>query len=144
VTWAVFRDRRTGRPFTFLDTHFDHASQNAREKSAAQVLAFVESRENQQPLLLVGDFNAAARGNLVYDLLVGEDRFTDTFLTASAPGEEIDTFHGFTGKPEGRGRIDWILHRGPVDSLSSRVVTFQRDGQFPSDHFPVMAEVRFR
>ena len=144
VTWAVFRDRRTQVLFTFLNTHFDHASQNARERSAQQVMAWVKRRETEQPILLVGDFNAEVLKNRAYDLLVGENLFTDSFKAAAAPGTEQGTFHGFTGKPSDRGRIDWILHRGRVTVSTSKVVTFQKEGQYPSDHFPVVARLRLK
>ena len=32
VTWVKFRDRQTQRQFIFINTHFDHQVQEAREK----------------------------------------------------------------------------------------------------------------
>jgi endonuclease/exonuclease/phosphatase family metal-dependent hydrolase len=39
-------------------------------------------------------------------------------------------------------RIDWILTRGDVTVERAETSTFSRDGQFPSDHFPVTARLR--
>jgi endonuclease/exonuclease/phosphatase family metal-dependent hydrolase len=36
-------------------------------------------------------------------------------------------------------RIDWILARGKVSVDASEIVTFSREGRFPSDHLPVVA-----
>jgi endonuclease/exonuclease/phosphatase family metal-dependent hydrolase len=36
-------------------------------------------------------------------------------------------------------RIDWILARGPVATHRTEIVTFSKNGQFPSDHCPVVA-----
>jgi endonuclease/exonuclease/phosphatase family metal-dependent hydrolase len=94
------------------------------------------------PVLLVGDFNAAAGENKVYDRLVGEKAFADTWVTAKRRGEPVGTFHNYKGPKKGGRRIDWILSRGAVTALSTEVVTFSQDGQYPSDHFPVVARVQ--
>jgi endonuclease/exonuclease/phosphatase family metal-dependent hydrolase len=41
--------------------------------------------------------------------------------------------------PKNGERIDWILARGKVSVAKTEIVTFSRRGQFPSDHFPVVA-----
>lgn len=144
VTWVKFRDRTTNGEFYFINTHFDHRVQESREKSAALVLARTDELKTDLPVLLVGDFNAAAGANRVYDLLVNENAFTDTWTAAEHRGKAIGTFHGYEGPTEDGSRIDWILSRGPVTTLSSEVVTFAVDGQYPSDHFPVAARVRLQ
>ena len=59
---------------------------------------------------------------------------------------EIGTFHGFEGveAAAGRARIDWILTRGAVETIESEIITTEVNGQYPSDHFPVTATLRFR
>lgn len=144
VTWVRFRDRRTGREFSFWNTHFDHEVQPAREKSARLIrerLAPVAAA--QTPILLVGDFNAAAGENPAYDTLVGDGFFADTWLSArERRGEGLGTFNGFGETPNGGKRIDWILARGPVSVESAEIVTFNRNGHYPSDHYPVVAWIQ--
>lgn len=143
VTWVKFRDRQAGGKFYFWNTHFDHEIQEAREKSAKLILERMKRVPSGAPLLLVGDFNAAAGDNPVYDLLVGEGRLRDTWTEAAEHfNETIGTFNGFRPGPKDGPRIDWILARGPVQTLREGVVTFGREGQFPSDHFPVVARVK--
>jgi endonuclease/exonuclease/phosphatase family metal-dependent hydrolase len=142
VTWVRFRDRQSDKSFYFFNTHFDHQIQAAREKSAQLVIERVEKLQTELPVVLVGDFNAAAGENPVYDLLVGEQRFEDTWNTAAMRGPLVATFHGYRGPRNDGPRIDWILIRGPVTCLSTEIVTFQQDGQLPSDHFPVMSRLQ--
>jgi endonuclease/exonuclease/phosphatase family metal-dependent hydrolase len=144
VTWVRFQERSTGCHFYVVNTHFDHESQPAREASARLLLDRARDFEPALPVLLLGDFNAAAGENPVYDLLVEGDAFVDTWRALRLPEPELGTFHGFRGVEgaRGRGRIDWILTRGPVTTLSSEIVTFARGTQYPSDHFPVTARVR--
>lgn len=143
VTWLKFRDRRTGEEFFVFNTHFDHEVQPAREKSAALVRARVATLGTNLPVLLVGDFNAAAETNPAYKILTGEKFFDDAWRTASTRHNEgIGTFNNFQPGLRSGPRIDWILTRGSVAVEQAETVTFSRDGQLPSDHFPVVARLR--
>lgn len=143
VTWVKFLDRRSGRQFYFMNTHFDHEVQAAREKSATLVLQRTLDLKTPLPVLLVGDFNADA-ANKAYQILTADGAFADTWTTAKKRlNETTNTFHGYRGPAQGSQRIDWILSRGPVAAESTEIVTFERNGQYPSDHFPVITKVRF-
>ena len=143
VTWVRFRDLVTKQGFYFWNTHFDHQVQPAREKSAELVRKRVAELDPTLPMLLVGDFNAAAGSNPAYKILTEGDFFKDTWQTArERHGEGIATFNNFKAVQTTGTRIDWILSRGEVSAEKIEIVTFSRDGQFPSDHFPVVAWVR--
>ncbi|MBM3836834.1 MAG: endonuclease/exonuclease/phosphatase family protein [Verrucomicrobia bacterium] len=145
VTWVKFLDRHTQRQFYFFNTHLDHQIQAAREKSAALIRERIEGLKTALPVLLVGDFNAVAGGNKAYEILVNQNGLTDTWSTAGTRrNERMSTFHGFGTPREGGDRIDWILARGPVAADATEIVTFQKDGQYPSDHFPVVAWLRLQ
>lgn len=142
LTWVKFRDRRNGQGFYFFNTHFSNRSQLARERSAELVLDRINSLKTDLPVLLVGDFNAAAGNSKVYELLVGPEKLIDTWVMAERRSEAVGTRHDY-GAPDRDGpRIDWILARGPVHTVATEIVTFALDGQYPSDHFPVVARVR--
>ena len=140
VTWIKFRHLHTGAQFYFFNTHFDHEIQPAREKSATLVRSRIEGLKTDLPLLLVGDFNANAEGNKAYDILTAEDFLSDTWkMSPLRVNEGISTFNSFRG-PNNRGnRIDWILSQGPIFADKAEIVTYAKDGQFPSDHFPIVA-----
>jgi endonuclease/exonuclease/phosphatase family metal-dependent hydrolase len=144
VTWVKFLDRQTRREFYFFNTHFDHEMPEARERAARLIRQRIEALQTTLPVILVGDFNAPAGGNPVYDTLVGGELFTDTWHSArERRGEVIGTFHGYKEPvPEGV-RIDWILTRGKVTALATEVVNFSKNNQYPSDHFPVAAWLQF-
>lgn len=140
VTWVRFLDRRTGREFYFWNTHLDHALQPAREKGAALILERIARQTDPKlPLLLVGDFNAVAKGNPVYDQLLGGGLQDTWFLAETRRNEQTNSFNGFEARREEGKRIDWILARGALSVRAAEVVTFDQGGRWPSDHFPVMA-----
>jgi len=143
VTWIRFLDRDTKREFYLFNTHFDHEVQLAREKSAEQLRKSVQALNTTLPILLLGDFNAAAGENKAYDVLVGDNFFSDTWkLAKERRGEGLGTFNGFKAVPKNNHRIDWILARGKVTVEAEEIETFSRDGHFPSDHCPVVAWLR--
>ena len=142
VTWVRFLDRISEQQFYLVNTHFDHEVRTAREKSARLVMKRISKWNHAVPVLLVGDFNALAERSQVYETLVGPKRLLDTWLEAEERGPRYDTFHGYRGLSQTGRRIDWILSRGSVRVKSSSIITFQQQGQFPSDHFPVVADVQ--
>jgi len=143
VTGVRFLDRRTKREFFLWNTHFDHEVQAAREKAAELVRKRVAALETKLPLILTGDFNAIAGANKAYDILTADKFFADTWTTArERVNEGVSTLNNFRGVSKGGRRIDWILTRGAVEAERIEIVTFSRDGQFSSDHFPVVAKLR--
>jgi endonuclease/exonuclease/phosphatase family metal-dependent hydrolase len=143
VTWVKFRDRTAGNEFYLFNTHFDHEIQMAREKSAQLVRRRISDLNTVLPVLLIGDFNAAAQTNKAYHILTGDQFLSDTWLSAKErSGDGVATFNDFKAiQPHGI-RIDWILSRGAVQVERAEIPTFSQNGQFPSDHFPVIARLR--
>lgn len=143
VTWVKFLDNKTGQQFYFVNTHFDHRSVEAREKSAALIVEKIQEFDPELPILLTGDFNARP-DTKPYQLLTTEGPFVDLWKTAETRvNEELGTFNGFHD-PTGGGaenRIDWILSKGNVVTKTIEIVKYQKNGQFPSDHYPVIADV---
>lgn len=138
VTWVRFRDLRAGgRKFRVFDTHPDNASQYARER-AALVAGRVGGPARSHPVIVTGDFNAAAHGNPVYDTMPGAG-LVDTWDAAADRGDAYGTFHGYQPLVPGGARIDWILATSGVTVHRASVGTFAVDGRFPSDHLPVQA-----
>jgi len=143
VTWVQFRDRVTNKEFYLFNTHFDHQVQIAREKSAELVRQRIAALDAALPVILTGDFNAAAEENKAYATLTAGGFLADTWKTVpERVNEGIGTFNSFKAARRGGPRIDWILSRGEVTANRSEIVTFKRDQQFPSDHFPVVAWLR--
>jgi endonuclease/exonuclease/phosphatase family metal-dependent hydrolase len=145
VTWVRFKENSTGKEFYLVNTHFDHQIQPAREKSAELLLARVKKLKAELPLIVLGDFNARAGANKAYDILIADGWLTDTWQTAKEKrGEIVATFNNFQKITPGDHRIDWILTRNIDAPAWIQINTCQKDGQFPSDHFPVITGIRLK
>lgn len=143
VTWVRLADRQTHRAFYVLTTHLD-GNKQAQEKSVRLIRQRVGALDPALPVLLTGDFNVVPGRDATYDAFVGDQFFTDTWILAgSRRGEGFSTFNGFKALVRNERRIDWILARGNVTVDAAEIITFAREGSFPSDHLPVVAWLRF-
>jgi endonuclease/exonuclease/phosphatase family metal-dependent hydrolase len=141
VTWVRFRDRAAGgREFHVLNTHFDHVGQYARERSAEFLGQKIAGFDPSSPVVVTGDFNAAAHDNQAYDTLLATG-LVDTWDAAAERGKQYATFHGYKPLTPDGDRIDWILTSSGVTVHRASINTFAMNGQFPSDHLPVQATV---
>lgn len=147
-TWAHFRSLREGkREFVVFNTHLDHRGQQAREQGIALIWrAIKEQRDTKRlPIILMGDFNVDPTNPVVqflrgYAALGGESaQMTDAFSAMDGPVGA--TFHGFRGGVDGRP-IDYIFVTPDVRVLQTKVDRRMIDGGYPSDHYPVTANLR--
>ncbi|MCW8133081.1 MAG: endonuclease/exonuclease/phosphatase family protein [Planctomycetota bacterium] len=143
--WVRFRCLPAGHEFVMLNTHLDHVSERARVHGARVILEHLRRiAPKSAPVLVTGDFNCNP-GSDAYNLFV-EKGFADTFAAAGlldAPG--VFTFHAFTGRGNGKDtRIDWIMTRDSASKFSTKSFEIVLDAKpplFPSDHFPVVANL---
>lgn len=151
ATWARFRDRASpGVTFYVFNTHWDHESQPARERSAALIIERIRARAHaDDPVLLMGDFNAG-EDNAAYrallaprDAVQGNVPLYDTFRAVHPDARETGTYHAFRGDRSGP-KIDAILTSPEWETLAAEIVLMNENGLYPSDHFPVTATVRLR
>jgi endonuclease/exonuclease/phosphatase family metal-dependent hydrolase len=142
ATWAKFRSP-AGCALYVVNTHFDHESQNSRENSAQLLLGRIAGFDPGIPVLLLGDFNAAAGANPVYETLTAPGAFVDSWRESGLAEPPFGTFHDFKGEEgaQGAARIDWILARGAVRTQAAEIVRYAHGDQYPSDHYPVVARV---
>ena len=139
ATWARLRHKRTGGKFIFTDTHFDHISSEARAGQARTLLKLLSDINGDHlPVIIVGDFNDTP-DSLPYQILA--EQYDDAWRRLHRPDEEVSTWHGFSGVGQ-RGRLDWVLISPEVEVKAVKILRTSYDNVFPSDHFPVLANLR--
>jgi endonuclease/exonuclease/phosphatase family metal-dependent hydrolase len=139
VTWARFQRKSDGRTFVMFDTHLPYREQDdaAREKGTALILKRIAKLPSDEPFVLTGDFNTTPDSK-VHAMLTRH--LEDAWLVSPRRSGPDKTFHDFTGNPD--RRIDWILVRGfKVEDV--RTVTTHEGKLYPSDHFPVVADLQW-
>ena len=142
VTWMKLRHLPSGKYFYWFNTHFDHVSEEARQGGAKLLLKKINEICGKLPVIITGDFNSP-EDSAAWNVLTSGG-FKDSWLEAeSRKGPEV-TFHGFFKKDidlNGKNRIDWILTRGIKKVNYCETITYTNNNKYPSDHFPVYAEL---
>jgi endonuclease/exonuclease/phosphatase family metal-dependent hydrolase len=137
VTWGLFETAWCAR-FHMFNTHFPSrkVEQEARWKTAELILARISALDPALPVIVSADFNSPAGGE-IHELLTRYLR--DAWLETQRRIGPEGTLNGF-GKLSGDRRIDWILFRAPWLVRHVETVALSRNGVYPSDHYPVVAE----
>jgi endonuclease/exonuclease/phosphatase family metal-dependent hydrolase len=123
------------------NVHLDHESQPSREKSVALLRARIAARDPRTPVIVTGDFNAGEANPAVIAMREG-NLFRDTFRVAQPSAAPVGTFTGFRLGEIGGDKIDYVLASPEWEVLGAAIVRSEREGRYPSDHFPVTAVVR--
>ena len=140
-TYALFRNKDSGKKFWVFNTHFDHIGKNARTESAKLILQKItELNTNELPVFLMGDLNLEPDAEGVIDIL---KQLQDSREIAQKTLGPVGTFNGFQfDKPVNR-RIDYVFVNDQISVNKYAVLTDSNDLKYPSDHFPVLIEAEF-
>lgn len=139
VTWARLAEKSGSPEFFVFNTHLDHVSQYAREKSINLILSRISDLASGSPVILMGDFNVE-EDNVVYQM-IRDYGLKDTYRDIHPAADSMDlTFHGWRDET-GLTRIDFIFVSGHFSTGKSEVIRRKTDGQYPSDHLPVVSAV---
>lgn len=141
-TFVLFEYQALGKKFRVFNTHLDHQGIEARKNAARLILSKTESlNADHLPFSLMGDFNAFPEDTpiQIINTKLSDSKFLNPALNAGSEG----TFNGFQSINP-KERIDYIfLSPKNFDLKKYTVLNEIPNGQFLSDHFPVMIEVNF-
>ena len=165
-SWVILRDKMTGGVFCFMCTHLDWLNAELRRRNMQILLAQVDKRlPVKMPLVIVGDMNAketeacivAATEGLQDALLVSQSTPTGPWRTYNGwkwnPGEVscAEALANYTADQRsdsestlGGRRIDYIFTSSDTEVASFAIRNDARPDKeyYPSDHYPIVAELR--
>lgn len=133
-TYALLETRSDGERILFVNTHFDHTSDVARTKQA-KILADFLSENDDYPIILSGDFNTAS-GSAAYEEIL--DGGVENSMELAGTKETGATY---TNYGKSKSVIDFIfVTEADICVENYRVCGEKIDGEYPSDHHPVLIE----
>ena len=140
ATWALMKDKKTGKKFYFVNTHLDHKGKEAQKNGLKLIVDRIESINPQgYPMILTGDFNIKPNNPALVDL---DSRMQSTRKIA-ADTDNHNTFNGWSVKPTD-SVIDYIYISGFSSCPQYKTVTEKyAERPFVSDHYPIFAKVIF-
>ncbi|MBL4846809.1 MAG: endonuclease/exonuclease/phosphatase family protein [Planctomycetes bacterium] len=159
VTWALLEAKKGRSQLLVLNTHLtegkDGRAWNLRTKGVEAIRSWLlakvggkskKSRKKRSVLnvVVMGDYNSA-EDSKPYKVLTSDTklRLRDAWVEARPSDAHPGTYSGFRGLTT-NDRIDWILVRGNVRVNQAGKLDKKIDGRWPSDHYPVFAELDIR
>ena len=134
-TYALLKRQADGLEIMVVNTHFDHTSDTARERQAEVLRDFLLEYTDKYPVVLTGDFNTTA-GTKAFNTVL-EGGVTDSMNIS----EEIEPGATFTSFGSANSVIDFVfVTEDKMTVRDYRVCNEKIDGDFPSDHHPVLIE----
>lgn len=135
ATWALMKDKESGRKFYFVNTHLDHVGPIAKKKGLKLIVDRIKDMNPKgYPMILTGDFNTEPQEK---DILGELDTLMNSARETAVTTDKGDTFNGW-GK--GKSVIDHIYWSGFSSCTTFEVIRKPyMDRKFISDHYPVKA-----
>ena len=139
ATVGVFKALNSNRKLVVYNSHFDHIGKIAREKSVDVILNHIEGNEYfKNELVFMGDLNSTPN-ELSIKLM--KEVFDDSF-EKFAIKKPYGTYNGFDSKSDLSKRIDYIFTKNTSISKYERISEKLPNGLWPSDHFPILIEIK--
>ncbi|MFA6915510.1 MAG: endonuclease/exonuclease/phosphatase family protein [Parachlamydiales bacterium] len=152
-TYCRLKDTASDKTFIVINTKFTYGiswgALKRREAEAIQLHDFIQDIPSDESIMITGDFNTIPLldSSSIMRILTGKhlhDAINLSFSGHLGPYCSITNskfFTPFTG-PELTGFIpDHIFVNNKVDVLSHGIDTAKVNGEFPSDHFPVIIDI---
>lgn len=141
-SWVQLKEKATGKTFFCFNVHFDHQGVVARKESSKLLLSKIQSISGKDPIILTGDFN----GNYVsewYQTIATSGFLKDSFREVKYPYVNNGSFQNFGRNFNANDIIDHIFISSHFNAKRWGVLTDSYSGKFPSDHFPILTELRW-
>lgn len=144
ATWALIKDKTTGKKFVIMNTHFDHIGKQARIESARLLKQKSKELAKDLPLILTGDFNLVPESEAIKTLTAqdGKNTLVNSSSVATISYGPDWTTCGFDNRPfSERKVIDYIFVKQYKKVIRHAVFSEMLDDIFLSDHCPVFAQI---
>ncbi|MFC4210922.1 endonuclease/exonuclease/phosphatase family protein [Pedobacter lithocola] len=141
-SWVYLEDLTTKKQFYAFNVHFDHQGVIARKESGKLMLKKINEIAGNKPVLLTGDLNGG-RDSEWYKTIANSDVLMDVSTKVKFPYANNSSSNGFR-TPRGQSVIDHVFMSKQFVASRWGILTDTYFGKFPSDHFPVLAEVELK
>ncbi|MDQ0639928.1 endonuclease/exonuclease/phosphatase family metal-dependent hydrolase [Pedobacter sp. W3I1] len=141
-SWVFLEDVQTKKKFYTFNVHYDHQGGIARKESSKLILKKIAEIAGAAPALLTGDLNGG-RDSEWYQSIATSGVLSDVYSKVKFPYANNSSSNGFR-TPRGQSVIDHIFMSKQFTATRWGILTDTYFGKFPSDHFPVLAEVELK
>ncbi|WP_232835140.1 endonuclease/exonuclease/phosphatase family protein [Pleomorphovibrio marinus] len=142
-SYGKFKTKEGEKTFYVFNVHYDHRGQEARENSSKLLMEKIEEINTEHlPCILTGDFNVTD-DNPAYKEIIEDGKLKDTINLAPFSHGPEGTFNAFNWDYLPERRIDYVFVSKHFEVVRHGTLSDNYGKKYPSDHFPVMAEIKF-
>ena len=144
ATWAILKEKATGKEIFAINTHLDNDGLIARKEGGNLLLKKAEELGKGLPIVLTGDFNDTPQSEAIKNITdVSKTNHLLDSKTISLKTSGTDwTFHNFGRLAESeRPLIDYIFVSKQIEVQDYAVLPDTLNGTFVSDHKPVLSKI---
>ena len=140
ATWALMKDKKTGKKFYYVNTHLDHMGAMAQKNGLKLIVDRIASiNPDGYPMVLTGDFNITPDNPGLVDL----DKIMTSTRKIAKKTDNKGTFNGWRKDRPGPV-IDYIYVSGFSEVSEYETITKEfAKKPFISDHYPIMSVLKF-
>lgn len=144
-TYGLMNVLNSEKQIWVFNTHLDHQGALAQRNGMQLILQEIKKVNTKNyPVIITGDFNVTPDSDVISTLSLEYD---DAKILAGENAFGTDgTFNGFKFHEPITRRIDYIFFSKNAKLSVSKyaVLTDSKDLKYPSDHFPVYAEIKLK
>ncbi|MDO5516412.1 MAG: endonuclease/exonuclease/phosphatase family protein [Clostridium sp.] len=129
------------------NSHLDCFLPQAREYGLRKLIEVIkcEQKKEELPVIIMGDFNATPNSRLIKNFKAG--LYTDKRMIAVQDIDESIYKQGTRGNFKGKNNglhIDYIFVSEEFEIIKTEIVRYNENGRYPSDHYPIFAEINLK
>jgi endonuclease/exonuclease/phosphatase family metal-dependent hydrolase len=141
-SWVYLQHKKTGKKFYFFNAHYDHQGVQARRESSKLILQKIKEIAGSKPVIFTGDLNGSHSSEW-YQTIATSKFLKDSYKEVKYPYANNASFNAFGASKNRTDIIDHIFISNHFKVTRWGILTDTYHGKYPSDHFPVLAEVNF-
>lgn len=139
-SWVQLQEIRSKKKFYFFNVHYDHQGIKARQESSKLILQKIREIAGSSPAIFTGDFNGGHEAEW-YKGIADSGVMKDCYREAPHPYASNGSFNSFGSNMKSKEIIDHIFVSPAIKVTRYGILTDSYHGKYPSDHFPVLADV---
>lgn len=140
-SWVQLQHKKSGKKFFFFNVHYDHQGVVARKESSKLILKRIKNIAGKSPVIFTGDFNGSTSTEW-YQTIANSGILKDTYNEVKFPYANNSSFNNFSYSGKSNDIIDHIFVTDQFKVIKWGLLTDTYHGKFPSDHFPVLVELK--
>lgn len=140
MTYVLLQVKNSEEKLMIVNCHLDHIKQETRIKQMQVLGEQIKKLKGLEKLVIMGDFNDSPESAVRNEMLKYFPHLVDSWKQFN-PQEET-SHHGFQGNISDGKRIDWLMTDKNLELVLSYTDKTQKSGKYPSDHFPIVTQIK--